>query len=476
MIQLRDPFCTAKALLALFFLIGAFSKVCAIDYYVNPTTGNDGNAGTMGSPWQTVSKILDVLPEVVTTQYRVFLAPGTYTSTGAHGTPSNVLSLDRRMRREGGTIDVSCYFIGTGPSFVGDAAPGEVVLDFGSTPLVLINGGTWYFQYVQVGDRSYGNSQQGFEVYGTDSLVRLRDVRIRTGSLSGSGIIASRGAAVQLYGTIEINEDLHEIELASSFAAITASYNGSVKYRDPGGSLSIGNGTLSALYYGTIELGCDTARITSWNRQSNCLAINDSGRIDLHGTTTTLKAQHVDNTLIGLEDDGHILAEGADIILKTISGAPGRVIMQKASDFMGGTLQVDGPRGALFSTSSDSAIVCAVSGVVETVVADTSGYCYLLANQAPGSTTEMRNGKIDIQISASLKSEPLVIESLSKSHDGNVSLSWNDVSLSYTVEYNTNVQDGAWGAVGGVWPSMENSWSNTASPGASRMFYRVKEN
>ena len=88
----------------------------------------------------------------------------------------------------------------------------------------------------------------------------------------------------------------------------------------------------------------------------------------------------------------------------------------------------------------------------------------------------MRNGKIDIQISASLKSEPLVIESLSKSHDGNVSLSWNDVSLSYTVEYNTNVQDGAWGAVGGVWPSMENSWSNTASPGASRMFYRVKEN
>ena len=64
------------------------------------------------------------------------------------------------------------------------------------------------------------------------------------------------------------------------------------------------NGSLSAGEYGLIGLGCETARITSWGRQSNCLAVNDSGRVDLHGTETTLCAKVAENTPIGPEHDG----------------------------------------------------------------------------------------------------------------------------------------------------------------------------
>ena len=64
------------------------------------------------------------------------------------------------------------------------------------------------------------------------------------------------------------------------------------------------------------QLGCETARISSWGGQSNNLTINSGGRIDLHGTKTALGAKKRGNTPIGLKHDGHILAEGAQIIIQ----------------------------------------------------------------------------------------------------------------------------------------------------------------
>jgi len=376
------------------------------------------------------------------------------------------------MRRSSDwVLDVSVHFLGEGPSFQGRAQPGQVVLDWGATPLVQVTGGVWYFENIQLGNRSYPTSQQGVEAYGTDSLVNLKDVRIRTGSQSASGILASRGAEVRLYGTIELNEDLHDTELNSSFCSIVAEYHGAVRVRDSAGTLSLGNGSLSAGYYGTIELGGSSARITSWGDQSNCLAVNDSGRIDLHGTTTTLCAKKPGNTLIGLEDDGHILAEDATINLQTIASVPGAVILQKSSVFNGGPIVAQGPRGIVFATMSGSALGASVVGTVESVSADTGSYCFLRCSTNPASVSQQRNGKVDIQVSPNLGAGQKQINQISVDKSGKLSLQWNNVGLWYTVEYTTNLMDPSWISAPGTFPTVDNWWSNSVFAPAS--FYRI---
>lgn len=119
--------------------------------------------------------------------------------------------------------------------------------------------------------------------------------------------------------------------------------------------MDIGNGSLSATYYGCISLGCETARITSWADQSNNLAINNSGRIDLHGTRVLLRARKKENTPIGLEDDGHILGEGARV---TIEGANNMAIaLQKASTFTCNDIELRGQFDSCLWASSGSMFV-----------------------------------------------------------------------------------------------------------------------
>ena len=382
------------------YLVMASNAAAAVpgDIYVNPVRGSDANAGTRRRPLKSISAAIAKLPEIVTTLVRVHLAPGVYRTTGGRDMPSNNLILDRRMRRKSDALyDVSVHFVGEARGFNGPARPGQVVLDWPSTPLVRVEGGIWNLENVQLGNRSYPNSQGGVEVYGTGSLLHLRDVRIRTGTLSGAGILASRGGEVRLYGMIELNEDLHEKAPPRSFCAIGASYHGVVRCRDPHGSLDMGNGSITVGYYGVVELGCKTARITSWGGQSNCLAINDSGRIDLHGTETTLCAKMKTNAVIGLEDDGHILAEGARIIVRTQPDVPASVVLQKYSALYGGPLVVEGPSGLRLWTMSGSNFVGAAIGKVDTVLADTGSYIYLSYKGKPGKVYERHNGKVDIE-------------------------------------------------------------------------------
>jgi len=385
-------------LLACFLMASSASVAVAQDIYVDPVRGSDANPGTTRRPVKSVSAAVAKLPEIVTTLVRVHLAPGVYRTTGGRDMPANNLILDRRMRRKSDALfDVSVHIVGEGRGFNGRARRGQVVLDWPASSLVRVESGVWHIENVQIGNRSYPNSQQGVEVYGTGSLLHLRDVRIRTGTLSGAGILAVRGGEVRLYGRIELNEDLHEKAPPRSFCAIYAFYNGVVRCRDPRGSLDMGNGSISVGYYGVVELGCKTARITSWGGQSNCLAINDSGRIDLHGTETTLCAKMKTNAVIGLEDDGHILAEGARIVLKTQPGAPASVVLQKYSALYGGPLVVEGPNGLHLWTMSGSNFVGAAVGKVDTVCADTGSYIYLSYKGKPGKVQERRNGKVDIE-------------------------------------------------------------------------------
>jgi hypothetical protein len=199
--------------------------------------------------------------------------------------------------------------------------------------------GTWRIESLQIGS---GSTRQrgGVRVEGP-AHVELRNVTFRTRSHSGAGIRAERGGRVSLYGRILMNEHLHDEAEDETFCGIVSTDHGSVKFEQRKGALlDMGNGSLSAGYYGVIRLGCETARITSWGRQSNNFAVNNGGRIDVHGTTTTLRARVKENTPIGPEHDGHILAEDAHIIIEGENDCA--ITLQKASTFTCNDIELKG--------------------------------------------------------------------------------------------------------------------------------------
>jgi hypothetical protein len=174
-----------------------------------------------------------------------------------------------------------------------------------------------------------------------------------------------------LRGDIKLNEHLHDKADAETFAGIIAEDHGLVRFVERAeASLDIGNGSLDASYYGVIRLGCETARITSWGEQSNNLAINNGGRIDLHGTTTTLCARRRGNTPIGLEHDGHILAEGAHIVIEGENNAA--IVLQKASTLTCNDIELRGKFNTAISAMSGSMFVGRFLGDIPGLSADTS--------------------------------------------------------------------------------------------------------
>ncbi len=168
-----------------------------------------------------------------------------------------------------------------------------------------------------------------------------------------------------------INEQLHNKAENESFSGIIAEDHGLVMFAETqGASLDMGNGSLSASYYGVIRLGCETAKITSWGEQSNNLAINNGGRIDLHGTTTTLCARQKANTPIGLEHDGHILAEGAHIIIQ--GDNENAIVIQKSSTLTCNDIELRGTFKTAISAMSGSMFVGSFLGDIPGLSASTS--------------------------------------------------------------------------------------------------------
>jgi hypothetical protein len=340
------------------------------DIYVDAVKGNDlRGRGTRAAPLESISAALARVPDPVIEDIRIHVAPGNYSTTGAHAMTSGTLELRRRMRPR-----KAVRIVGEKDGFTKPADLGTVVFDWEISGdyrhLVTVTEGSWHMENIQLGTRK-PRQREGISVAGPGKLT-LRNVRIHTRSFSGPALYAHRGGRIELAGTMELNEDLHDDRIEEeSFAGIIAEDHGSVKFieRD-GASLSLGNGSLSASYYGTIELGCQWARITSWGTQSNNIAVNNSGRVDLHGTQTTLVAQQSRNTPIGLEHDGHVLAEGAHIVIET-KDDQNAIVLQKASTLFCNDIEVRGKPGAAIVAYSGSVFVGGFLGNLGKIAATT---------------------------------------------------------------------------------------------------------
>jgi hypothetical protein len=272
--------------------------------------------------------------------------------------PSNSLYLFHRMQPNRKVV------------IIGRKSPkGELpILAWEGAHMIEAADGQWWLENLQIGTATR-RQRRGVMVTGP-ALVTLKDMSFRMRSLSDAAIYAQRGGKVALAGAISINEDLHDKAGEETFAGIIAEDHGLVRFVQPkGSSLSMGNGSLSASYYGVIRLGCETARITSWGGQSNTLAVNNSGRIDLHGTKTRLCAKVKTNTPIGLEHDGHILAEGAHIIIEGSNS--NAIVLQKASTLTCNDVELKGQFGHAIHAMSGSMFVGRFIGDVTGIRAST---------------------------------------------------------------------------------------------------------
>lgn len=328
--------------------------------WVDAQRGREGASGSQEKPCRSLSEALDLLPDTLTRTVTIQVAGGDYSTTGGQNMPAERLELMRRMRP------------GVEVRIIGVYRDDQVVPRFaweGGSAMVVATEGNWSIENVQIGTGST-RQRRGVMVTGP-AQVTLKDVKFRTRSQSDAAIYADRGGLILLRGAIRINENMHQSAPDESFAGIIATNHGTVRFDgSENASLDMGNGSLSASYYGCIGLGCKSARITSWGDQSNTLAINNGGRIDLRNTTTTLVARQKRNTPIGLEHDGHILAEGARIIIEGENEMA--IALQKASTLTCNDIELRGTFRRSLWASSGSMFVGRFRTDVSDVEADTS--------------------------------------------------------------------------------------------------------
>lgn len=331
-----------------------------VSLWVDAERGRQGANGEQDTPCPSLAEAIDQLPETLSQSVTIHVAPGVYSSSGREKLHDDRLVFMRRMRP-----GVSVRIIGATSD---DGAVPQLNWEGGGLAMILVCEGDWWIENVQIGS---GSLRQRRGVMVTKlGQVTLKNVTFRTRSQSDAAIYAERGGLALLRGAIRINEHLHDNAPNESFAGIIATDHGIVRFAESqGASLDIGNGSLSASYYGCIGLGCQTARITSWGEQSNTLAINNGGRIDLRNTTTTLRAKRRRNTPIGLEHDGHILAEGAHIVIE--GGNEMAIALQKASTLTCNDIELRGTFGKAIWASSGSMFVGRFLTDISDVSADT---------------------------------------------------------------------------------------------------------
>jgi len=326
---------------------------------VDGQRGRDDAAGDHEHPLRSLSAAIALLPALLTANVTIELAGGqVYGDTGGHGMPKDVLQLAMRMRP-----GIAVRIVGQS-----DGTHARPVLGWAGSPaLVLATEGEWQLENLQIG--SFATQQRrGVMAQGPVQLT-LRDLTFRTRSDADAGIHASRGAHVALLGAIRLNEHLHGKAADETFAGVVATEHATVKFEQREGALlELGNGSLIASYYGCIRLGCATARITCWT-DSNNLGVDNSGRIDLHDTTTTLCARKQSNIPIGPEHDGHILAEGARIVIEGDNDCA--IALQKASTFTCNDIELKGTFRKTVWAMSGSTFVGRFLGDVTRVEAHT---------------------------------------------------------------------------------------------------------
>jgi hypothetical protein len=313
--------------------------------YVDPSRGRDENVGAHERPVRSISRAVEMLPDPLTHSVTIELVPGEYRTTGGRQMPDDSLELMRRMRP-----GVTVKFVGRAD----EQGRMPILAWNGQRRMIDVREGDWWFENVQIG--AFSTQQRRGVMVAGPAHVTLNNVTFRMRSLSDAAIYAHRGGKVSLRGAIRLNEHLREEAPDESFCGIIATDHGLVRFVErEGASLEIGNGSLSASYYGCIRLGCETARISCWTQQSNNLAINNGGRIDLHNTTVTLLAHNRRNTPIGLEHDGHILGEDAHVIIEGENSMA--IALQKVSTFTCNDIELRGRFDYCLWASSGSMFV-----------------------------------------------------------------------------------------------------------------------
>jgi hypothetical protein len=346
----------------------AETVVSEIHLYVDGNKGSDSAAGKITTPLRTVNEALSRLPRVVEQDITIHIAPGNYDTTGGKGLYAEYLELNHPMR-----YGARVRIVGNTIGFDNPAPAGSVIFNWRnhlSGFLIVATQGHWTLENIQVGTRQ--SDQRGGITSIGPAILELRDIRIHTMRQKGPGICAQHSGRIHLYGNIELNEDLCGSDGSDqNFCRIEAEYGGVVKFmQGEGATLTLGNGNLSAAYYGVIELGCEWASITSWNYQSNPIAVNNSGRVDLHNTTTRLCARNPRNTPIGLEHDGHVLAEGAHIIIDG-RGNSNAIVLQKASSLFCNNVEIRGEVSQHLLAMSGSFLLVGINGDLGETLATT---------------------------------------------------------------------------------------------------------
>ncbi len=299
--------------------------------FVDVQMGTPDASGKKGAPVNSLSVALAKIPDPLDRSVTIVVAPGNYEFTGATGMPADRLVLMRRMP-PGVIVKIVA---------LSDTSGARPILAWGpgSEPMVDVREGDWWIEGLQIG--SFTTKQRiGVQVASPGHLT-IKNTTFRMRSESGAGIYAHRGGVVSLRGAILMNEHLHDGAEDETFCGIIATDHGIVQFVETQTAfLDMGNGSLAVSNYGRIALGCDTARITSRGWHSNNLAVNNGGRIDLGATRSRLKATQGQNTPIGMEHDGHILGEGAEILIEGNNAAA--IQLQKFSSFTCNKIELRG--------------------------------------------------------------------------------------------------------------------------------------
>ncbi len=376
----------APSVVCWLFSLGLSRGEPAPSIHVDPIRGSDRAPGTEAQPLKSLSAAIARIAEPLERSVAIVLAPGEYATTGGMGMPETSLELSRRMR-PGVEVNFSA------PS--GPGAKPAVLAWRGGRSMVEVSEGRWRFANVQIGSFSK-EQRRGIEVIGPGRAA-LENVTFRLRSRSDAGILARDGGRVTLRGAIRLNDQLESEAPEESFCGIVARDHGTVEFdtRD-GASLAIGNGSLSVSAYGAIRLGCQSARITCFTRSNN-LTINGGGRIDVRNTPVFLRAVDPKNTPIGLEDDGHVLAEEARI---TIEGENDSAIaLQKASVLACTEVALKGRFGYAVWASSGSTFVGGFVGDVARLDATTGATLHVekvVDGKIVGPVTASRCGAISL--------------------------------------------------------------------------------
>lgn len=375
----RIPSGLSSCIVALAFLMASAVETCHAtevrSLFVDGLSGNDASDGSAAHPLRSIAGAIARLPDPLMEPVEIRIAAGSYTTTGGEGGSAGSLGLMCRMKP-----GVHVNLVG-----VRDKDGRSPVLAWeGEGALLDIREGEWWIEKVQVGSGSL-KQRRGVMVTGP-AQVTLKDVTFRTRSQSDAGIHARRGGLARLRGSIRLNENVRDAGGTETFGGIVAEDHGIVEFAEREGALlEMGNGSLSVSGYGIVRLGCEKASITSWGEQSNCLAINNGGRIDIRNTTTTLRATNPRNMPIGLEHDGHLLAEDAHLVIEGENETA--IALQKSSTLTCNDIELRGRFGTALSAMSGSMFVGRFIGDVPSLEANTGASVHVEEFKSGGRLT-----------------------------------------------------------------------------------------